>query len=244
MAKITIKELESLTANDAGHILSEDGNLAGRISVRKDGVSVSFFYRYRWGDQNKEYACGSWPRKSLTDIRKARYQVRALIDEQINPNEHKKTAKVQAYAAANVETEHLKTTKVQALTVQDLVKAWLLDGVARKGGNAELQRRFNKDLYPALGKTAVSSVSEHDVRALIRAVVNRGAHRQAISFFADLTQMFNWARKRQPWRALLVEGDPTELVDISPLIPADYEAERSRILSPTELLELLSLIHI
>lgn len=58
MAKITIKELESLTANDAGRILREDGNLAGRISVRKDGVSVSFFYRYRWGEQNKEYACG------------------------------------------------------------------------------------------------------------------------------------------------------------------------------------------
>lgn len=66
MAKITIKELESLTANDAGRILREDGNLAGRISMRKDGVSVSFFYRYRWGEQNKEYACGSWPRKSLT----------------------------------------------------------------------------------------------------------------------------------------------------------------------------------
>jgi hypothetical protein len=47
MAKITIKELESLTANDAGRILREDGNLAGRISARKDGVSVSFFYRYR-----------------------------------------------------------------------------------------------------------------------------------------------------------------------------------------------------
>ena len=54
----------------------------------------------------------------------------------------------------------------------------------------------------------------------------------------NLTQMFSWARKRQPWRALLVEGDPTELVDISPLIPADYEAERSRILSTAELLDL------
>ncbi|WP_454565637.1 hypothetical protein [Pseudomonas sp. AIG] len=32
MAKITIKELESLTANDAGRILT------GRVSVRKDGV--------------------------------------------------------------------------------------------------------------------------------------------------------------------------------------------------------------
>jgi len=48
LAKITITELESLTANDAGRILREDGNLAGRISVRKDGVSVRFFYR--WGD--------------------------------------------------------------------------------------------------------------------------------------------------------------------------------------------------
>jgi len=34
MAKITLKELESLTVNHAG-----------RISVRKDGVSVCFFYR-------------------------------------------------------------------------------------------------------------------------------------------------------------------------------------------------------
>ncbi|MGE6473442.1 hypothetical protein, partial [Serratia proteamaculans] len=74
-------------------------------------------------------------------------------------------------------------------------------------------------------------MSEHDVRTLVRVVVSSGAHRQAISFFADLTQMFSWGRKRQPWRALLTEGDSTELVDISPLIPTDYEAEQSRILS-------------
>jgi hypothetical protein len=43
MAKITVKELESLTVNDVGRTLREDGNLAGRISVPKDGVSVSFF---------------------------------------------------------------------------------------------------------------------------------------------------------------------------------------------------------
>lgn len=41
-------------------------------------------------------------------------------------------------------------------------------------------------------------VPEHDVRAPFRTVVNRGAHRQAIRFFADLTQIFDWARKRQP----------------------------------------------
>lgn len=72
MAKITIKELESLTTNDAGRILREDGKFTGRISVRKAGVSVSFFNRYRWGNQNKKYACGTWPRKSLTDISNSR----------------------------------------------------------------------------------------------------------------------------------------------------------------------------
>ena len=117
MAKITIKELESLTAEDAGRILREEGNLAGRISVRKNGVSVSFFYRYRWGDQNKEHVCETWPRKFLTDIRKARNQARALIDEQINPNEHKKTANAQAYAAANVEAEQIKTAVQRAQQV-------------------------------------------------------------------------------------------------------------------------------
>lgn len=44
MAKITINELESLTANDAGRILREDGNLAGRISARNiDLVQQTWF---------------------------------------------------------------------------------------------------------------------------------------------------------------------------------------------------------
>nr|BFD40989.1 site-specific integrase [Pseudomonas sp. FFPRI_1] len=238
MTKITVKALESLTKQDTGRIIREDGNLAGRIRATKGGISVSFFYRYRWGEANMEFACGTWPGKSLADIRKARNQARVLIDQGINPNQHKKYAKSQAHSAAKAEAEREHALKIQSLTIQDLADSWLSDGVARKDGNAELRRRFNKDLYPTLGKTAISSVSEHDVRALIRTIINRGSTRQAIGFFADITQMFSWARKRKPWRALLAEGVPTELVDITPLIPTDYEAERSRILSPAELLEL------
>jgi hypothetical protein len=55
---------------------------------------------------------------------------------------------------------------VQTLIVQDRVKAWLLDDVARKGGNTELQRRFNMDLLPALDRTAVKNVAEYDLWAL------------------------------------------------------------------------------
>lgn len=45
-------------------------------------------------------------------------------------------------------------------------------------------------------------------------------------------------QKAPTWRALLVEGNPTELVDIIPLTPVDYEAERNRFLSLAELMEL------
>lgn len=95
----------------------------------------------------------SWPRKSLTDIRKARNQARALIDEQINPNEQKKTAKAQAYAAANVEAEQVKTTKVQTLTVQDLAKAgcWM----ARRGKMAML------NCSGVLTRTVTQRLAEH-----------------------------------------------------------------------------------
>ena len=45
-------------------------------------------------------------------------------------------------------------------------------------------------------------------------------------------------KSANPWRALLVDGNPTNLIEINKLMPSDYEEERSRILSPGELLEL------
>ena len=237
MAKLTLKILESLTTKDVGKVLREDGNLAGLVQARKYGIAVSFFYRYRWGEANKEVACGTWPGKSLADIRKTRNQARVQIDQGINPNLQKKAEKDRAHQDLQIAEEAVPENS-QRLTVRDLAETWLMDGVARKDGNAELKRRFNKDLYPKLGDVLVNKVTEQELRGLARSVVSRGAVRLAISFFADVTQMFAWARKRQPWRALLVEGDPTELVDITTLIPATYEEERSRFLSPAELLEL------
>ncbi len=40
--------------------------------------------------QNKEYACGTWPRNSLTDIRKARNQARVLIESRSVPTSTRK----------------------------------------------------------------------------------------------------------------------------------------------------------
>ncbi|MGX1186382.1 hypothetical protein AB7M29_004061 [Pseudomonas sp. F-14 TE3623] len=125
----------------------------------------------------------------------------------------------------------------------DLAGEWLRDGDARKDGNAELRRKLAKDLSPAVGSKLISTVSEHDLRDLVRSVMARGATRQAISLFSDVVQMFGWAEKRQPWRALLANGNPADLVEIERIIPSDYQQERTRTLSCSELLELNQRFH-
>ena len=132
----------------------------------------------------------------------------------MNPNDHKRAEKARACAAINAQLVAAETLKTKELTLGDMAEKWLLNGVARKDGNAELRRRFAKDLYPTLRNKTLSSVNEHDLRSVVRE-----ANRQAIGLFADITQMFAWAEKRQPWRALLVDGNPTNLIEINKLIP-------------------------
>jgi hypothetical protein len=67
------------------------------------------------------------------------------------------------------------------LTFGDLFDVWLTDGVRRKDGNAELQRSFNADVMPKLSACRISDLTEHELLAVLRAVVSRGANRIAVS---------------------------------------------------------------
>ncbi|SEO57349.1 MULTISPECIES: integrase arm-type DNA-binding domain-containing protein [unclassified Pseudomonas] len=209
---------------------------AGFHSAKK--VAIPFYFQFRWEGIYTRFSWGTWPNKSLTEIRKERNEARDLVAKGINPNENKRAAKVRQKAELAVQLAEADQQKSEKLTLWDLAEEWLRDGVARKDGNAELRRKFAKDFYPTFGSKVISSNSEHDLRNVVRAVMARGATRQAISLFSDLAQMFRWAQKRQPWRTLLINGNPADLVEINKLVPSDYQEERTRILSSRELQEL------
>lgn len=238
MTKLTVKYLQALTIADAGKTIRDEGGLSAKVALTQKGISLSFYYQFRWEGKYSRHACGTWPGADLKAIREIRDNARQCIALGLNPNEQKRFDRHQRKTEAAEQLALAETLKKQELTVYDLAQDWLLNGVARKDNNAELGRRFAKDLYPVLGKIPLREITEHDLRNALRNIFAREANRQAIGFFADVTQMFKWASKRQPWRALMIDGNPTELVDIANLIPADYETERSRILSPAELLEL------
>jgi len=51
----------------------------------------------------------------------------------------------------------------------------------------------------------------------------------------NIKQMLRWAEKRQPWRGLLIEGNPADLVDVTTLLEPDYQGYRERVLSDDEI---------
>jgi len=71
-------------------------------------------------------------------------------------------------------------------------------------------------------------------------VDDRGVNRSAVVMLDDIQQMFRWAGDEQPWRRLLIEGDPSKRIMIETIVDPDYDLnnECDRILTPAELCEL------
>jgi len=113
---------------------------------------------------------------------------------------------------------------VHDATLQALFEQWVRDGVSRKDGNAEIRRSFGKDVLPELGIKPIRAITEHDLRGLLRTMVARGVNRVAVTLSRDIRQMFAWAEKRQPWRRLLQDGNPADLIEIEKIVSPEYGA--------------------
>ncbi|WP_276808020.1 tyrosine-type recombinase/integrase [Castellaniella defragrans] len=238
MSKITVKELEALSADDDGKILREEGGIVGRVRVGARGITVWFRYDAKLNGKKRDYSLGTWPKKPLADIRAERDRIRVVVADGIDPNAAKKAERIQKQQAIEETIRQAEQERIENQTVKDLFDTWLADGVARMDGNAELKRLFGKDVLPVIGKKPLRELTDKDVLTMLRRVLKRGVTRQAVIVYKDVSQMLAWGEKRQPWRGLMADGNPCDLVDMDKLLPADYETERDRVLSPAEIREL------
>jgi integrase len=241
MAKLTQKSLESIRPDQHGETIRDGGGLVGGVRAKADGsVTVSFYYRYRFNGKIKDFSCGTWPGDSLAKIRANRNSARLRVAQGTDPAAQKKVARQEAQDTVAAKLAEIEQGKNENLTLQDLFDVWLSDGVRREDGNAELKRSFKADVLPALGMKRIKAVTEHDLRGILRAMVGRGVNRAAVVMRNNLAQMFAWAEKRQPWRKLLADGNPMDLIEIEKIVAPDYDlnTERDRILRIDEIREL------
>jgi integrase len=241
MAKLTHKALEAIRSEQTGTVVREEGNLFGRVRTKgENNVVISFYYRFRLQNKLKDFSCGTWPTDSLSTIRSNRDVARAQVANGIDPGMEKKVAR---HARQEVIAEKIALIELQRtenLTLKNLFDSWLADGVRRKDGNAMIKRMFEADVLPAIGSIELKKLTEHHLRTVLRNMVDRGVNRSAVMMRNNLTQMFAWGRKRQPWRKLMVDGDPMELIEIEKIVAPDYNMDnaRSRILTLEEIREL------
>lgn len=248
MAKMTAIQVAALKPRDKPYKQNVDTGLQVRVAT--NGVKV-WVIQYVVNGRQRELRL---PRPygtttndgylSLADARieaaRVRAMARAGIDVQQQAEEERAEAERREAERAAAEREASQAQNREKLTVDDMFRAWIADGVRRKDGNAELKRQFAADLLPQLGAIPIKELTEHELRAVLRSLVDRGVNRTAVVARNNLTQMFAWARKRQPWRKLMVDGDPMELIEIEKIVSPDYDFDNysTRVLSPDEIVEL------
>ncbi|NNM69080.1 MAG: tyrosine-type recombinase/integrase [Gallionella sp.] len=237
--KWTIKELAAAKPEWKGDTLSDTDGLSGDVRVASnDNVSIAFRYGFKWQSKKAWHYCGTYPTRDMAAIREERDKARDLVKAGIDPRANKVAAKIEAQADVDATIKADEQRRTEALTFNDLYKVWIKDGVNRSDGNKYITQSFGKHAIPVLGNIEVRHLTENHLRNVFRAIIATGKTATAVELSKDIGQMLRWAEKRKPWRALLIDGNPAELVDIKQLVPNDYTKERKRQLSIEEIIKL------
>lgn len=238
MAKLTVKELESLTIVDVGKRLTDEHSLFGVAKSKGKGIAILFRWRYRFDGKLHDYTCGTWPTKSLKGIRETRDNARQLLSQGKDPNEAKRidqlTGKAeQAEAVAEAKARIAETESLQTrITVAELFERWAsVELIRRKDGGKEIRRMFGKDVLPTIGHIAVEVVKKGHITAVTDAMLTRGVNRMAKLVFSLIRQMFRFAVDRD-----IIEADPTSSIRKAKI--GGKDTERDRVLSEDEIREL------
>lgn len=235
--QLTDREVKTSRTSDKERLIADGGGLFLRL--RPTG-SRTWMLVYVFNGSRRKLVLGSAEDISLAEAREAAARERANLAAGTDPQvalmlrEAEQAVQRERLIAA----EHQKRTETS--TLRDMFDAWIANGVERADDNAELRRTFEKDVLVRLGDRPVRTVTDADLRDALRKVGrNRKRARTAERMLSELRQMYRWSMKRQPWKSLLSEGNPAELVETKQVVPAGYEpVVRDRILEPQEIREL------
>ncbi|AWM80594.1 integrase [Gammaproteobacteria bacterium ESL0073] len=246
--KWTQKELLAIPTQWVNDTLADGDGLIGEVRVSKVGdVSIRFKYGLKWQGKKCWYSCGTFPLNDISSIRNQRDKAKGLLKQGIDPRTQKHIDKIEAKAEQQTILEQQKKQQQRNKTFTDLFTTWIEQGVVRQDANTELRRTFEKDVLPVIGSVLIKEITEDHIRTVYKTILARGTtqnprERTVVKLAADMRQLFKWADMRQPWRSLLINGNPALLVNEKQLISADYTEERDRILTPEEIQTLYRLI--
>ena len=123
-----------------------------------------FRLKYRIDGKEKTLTIGKYPAVSLSEARQAAENTRRLLSDGQDPGEAKQQEKRERQAAA-------------LNTFESIARRWHTDNLHRWKENhaARIISDFEKDIFPAIGEIQITEISVSDVKAVISAIIARGA---------------------------------------------------------------------
>jgi integrase len=237
MARLTVRAIEALKPRVKGYKVTADKDLYLRVAP--DGTKT-WLVRYVVAGKQiqarlpRPYSsAGDEGRMSLAQAMAENTRIQSLAREGIDFQ----VQRVEALRAASL----AKAIEQAAATpVRELFEAWMAQGVSRKDGNKALRRNFENHVLPSIGGKLVRELTDADLLTVLRHVGRvRGFAGTASHLLTESRQMFGWAIKRQPWRRLLVDGNPADLVEVKQIVPHGFQPVIcDRTLSAAEIREL------
>ncbi len=168
----------SCPAHKARARLSDSGGLY--LEVDANG-SKRWFWKYYFDGKEKRLALGSYPGAKLKDARAARDDARRVQQQGFDPAQHRRLQRLQNRSQAAITFEavarEFHVTQSKAWSKQYAVR-WI--------------ERMEKDLFPWIGKLALSSVTAPVLLNALRRVEKRGASETAHTLRQTAGQVFRF----------------------------------------------------
>ena len=218
---LTYRKLKPTTKEQ---LVKDGGGLFLRIRSVADGGAVSFRFAYRIETKQRWITLKA---KTLADARKERDGYKEMLKTGIDPSTEVKLITERNRAAQLAEQATL--AKQQAIiSVDNLFERWVKTDLQGRKDLAEIERMFNKDVLPVVGRLSVPDVRKGHITAITDQIKQRGSAHTARNVLKLLRQMFTFAVNRD-----IIEFSPAASLSVTKTTTKN--TERDRVLSQDEI---------
>jgi integrase len=157
--KLSDAECRKARPKDRDCKLYDEGNL--RLLIRKSGTKV-WQYPYKLHNKANIYTIGQYPLVSLTDARKLRDEVRAMVEQGLSPNREKAS-------------RYAENTATAKNCFEAVAREWHSKQIWSKKHTEVILRSLEQNAFPYIGALPIHKITAHDILAMLRKMEERNA---------------------------------------------------------------------
>ncbi|PZP40269.1 MAG: integrase [Pseudomonas fluorescens] len=176
---LTVKQIENAKPDPMRDYKLTDGE-SMYLFVTKAG-GKHWRMKYRFNTKEKVFTIGEYPYISLKDARERRFEIKQMLERGIDPNSHKQNLRRTAIAEAEN-------------TFESIARLWFeyrKDGWSTSYAH-DVIRRLEIDVFPAIGKKPITSVTTKEVINLLQDVEKRGVGELARRLKQTMGEVFRY----------------------------------------------------